>query len=596
MCRGCFSTLFLNDDLYAGGSAGVFACDELRPTRRNFMAFSVAAAGAAGTIGGPHLAMAADGAAADVIFTGGKIIPIPGAAPVEALAVGGGKILAVGAKATVAGLQSKDTRIVDLDGRVMMPGFIDPHNHTVLASLITELLTDVGYTKFPTRAKLIAELRSMAARTPPGQWISCANFDNLLQGGDLSREDLDGVSTSHPIYVWYTNGHDACVNSMALKRAGISGDIGTLPGGGHFGRDDEGQLNGLVYEESALLTFVPLALPKITPELAIKAVGDFLRSVAATGNTAVHEPGTLRSEWIARFAKLSPHGACRTSASLMYEDMKGYEPYRSLGLGAKAMQFPNSLFSLYGVKIVGDGSNQTETAAQTAPYLGTERKGTPNFDAQQMKEMVAAVKAASLPVLIHCNGDHTVDIALDAIEAAYGSSTAQGINRIEHATMARPDQIRRMKTLNVQPSFLMNHVRFYGAAYRDQIFGPERAAFTDPAGACVKAGLPFTLHTDSPCSPLGSLALVGTAITRKCVIDGSTIGADQAVTLDQGLRAITINAAHQIGLGDRIGSLEKGKEADLAILESDPYRTPPEKLGDIKVGETWVAGEMKYSG
>ena len=103
----------------------------------------------------------------------------------------------------------------------MMPGFIDPHNHTVLSALILGLLTDVGYTKFPTRSKLIAELRSMAAETPSGQWISCANFDNLLQGGDLSREELDGISTSHPIYVWYTNGHDACVNSMALKVAGI---------------------------------------------------------------------------------------------------------------------------------------------------------------------------------------------------------------------------------------------------------------------------------------------------------------------------------------------------------------------------------------
>ena len=137
--------------------------------------------------------------------------------------------------------------------------------------------------------------------------------------------------------------------------------------------------------------------------------------------------------------------------------------------------------------------------------------------------------------------------------------------------------------------------RFYGAAYRDQIFGPERTAFTDPAGACVKAGVPFTLHTDLPCSPLGSLALVSTAVTRKCVIDGSTIGADQAVTLDEALRAVTINAARQIGLGDRIGSLEKGKEADLVILESDPYSTNPENLGDIKVSETWVAGEMKFS-
>ena len=151
-----------------------------------------------------------------------------------------------------------------------------------------------------------------------------------------------------------------------------------------------------------------------------------------------------------------------------------------------------------------------------------------------------------------------------------------------------------MKKLNVQPSFLMNHVRLYGAAYRDQIFGPERAMNADPAGWCVKEGLPFTLHTDSPCSPIGSLALVETAMTRKCIIDNSVIGKDQAVTLDQALRAITIDAARQSGMGDRIGSLEKGKEADITILENNPYKVAPETISKIPVSETWVAGQKKF--
>ena len=105
----------------------------------------------------------------------------------------------------------------------------------------------------------------------------------------------------------------------------------------------------------------------------------------------------------------------------MYDDMKGLEPYRELGLGARATQLPNSLFALYGIKIVGDGSNQTKTGAQTHPYLNSASKGAPNFDAARLKEMVADVKAAGLPALIHCNGDYTLDIALDAIEAAYGA-------------------------------------------------------------------------------------------------------------------------------------------------------------------------------
>ena len=594
MCRACFSPLVLHNSFYQGGVEKAFHGGSLQPTRRNFMAFSAAAATVA-TSTTKSFAATDTATQAEIIFTGGKIIPVPGAVPVKALAIGGGKILGLGSESSLQALKSKNTKIINLDGRVLMPGFIDPHNHTILSALVFELLTDIGYIKFPTRGQLINELRSIAARTPPEQWILCSNYDNLLQGGDLSREELDSISTRNPIFVWYTNGHDACVNSLALKVTNITEDIGTLPGGGHFGRDEKGQLNGLVYEESAMLKVLLPALPKITPALMTKACSDYLRSAAAAGNTTVHEPGTLRSSWIEPFAKLSNRLSCRTSASLMYEDMKGFAPYRDLGVGAKATQLPDSLFSLYGVKIVGDGSNQTETGAQTKPYLDTDKKGSPNFDADQMKKMVADVKAAGLPVLIHCNGDYTIDIALDAIESAYGNSTSSGINRIEHSTMARPDQIQRMKKLNVQPSFLMNHVRFYGAAYRDHIFGRERAAFTDPAGACVKAELPFTLHTDAPCSPVGSLALASTAITRRCDIDGTTIGADQAITLDQALRAITINAAHQIGMGDRIGSLDKGKEADLVILESDPYTTKAEKLGDIKISETWVAGEQKYS-
>jgi predicted amidohydrolase YtcJ len=591
MCRGCFNQLFLRDEFHSGGMAGLLGKAAGMPTRRAFMAYSVAAAGLTGVGAAPVFA-ADDGG--DLIVSGGTIRPLPGAPVASALAIKGGKVLAVGDESALSGLKTSDTRVVDLAGRTLLPGLIDPHNHTILASLIFELLDDVGYAKYPTREKLVAHLKEVAASAPKGQWVVGSNFDNLLQGGDLTRAELDAISTDHPIFVWYTNGHDACVNSEALKVAGIPEDIGDLPGGGHFGRGADGKLNGIVYEESAMLKFAVHFLGKITPEIAAKAVTDYARHVASAGNTMLHEPGTIRSDWIEPFAKLSNTLACRTSASVMFDDMKGLTPWRSVGLG-KGAPVDNSLFSLYGVKIVGDGSNQTETGAQTKPYLNSTSKGSPNFDAAEMKRMVAEVKVFGLPVQIHCNGDYTIDIALDAIEAAYAGSTEYGVNRIEHATMARPDQIVRMKRLNVQPSFLMNHVRLYGAAYRDEIFGPDRAAFMDPAGACVKEGLPFTLHTDGPCSPPGPLALISTAVTRRCIIDNSVVGPDQAVSLDDAIRAVTIDAARQLGQGDRLGSLEKGKEADFTILESDPYKVRPDAIADIKVSETWVAGGRKFA-
>jgi len=195
-----------------------------------------------------------------------------------------------------------------------------------------------------------------------------------------------------------------------------------------------------------------------------------------------------------------------------------------------------------------------------------------------------------------CQGDAAVGDGLDAIEQAYGAHPATGINRIEHATMARPDQIDRMKRLGVEPSFIPDFVYLYGAAYRDQLFGATRAEFMVPAGAAAKAGIGFSLHSDNPAAglPVDPLRHVQTAVTRCCVIDNSIVGLGVALTVDQALRAITVNAARQIGLEDAIGTLEKGKEADLTILESDPYKTDPEKITAIKVSETWVAGERKF--
>lgn len=590
MCRACVSPVLNNPSLFESPTA--FA--GFTPNRRGFMAMSTAAlVGASLPVAGGSGAARAAAGAVDTIFKGGTIVPVVGATP-EAIAVSGGKIVKLGTASDIMAMATADTRIVDLQGRTLLPGLIDPHNHTVLSAFYLELLTDVGYLRNKTRDDLIANLRLLTAATPEGAWVMTSNFDNLLQGGDLSRDELDKISTTTPIFVWYTNGHDACVNSAALKAAGIAEDIGELPGGGHFGRGPDGKLNGLVYEEMAILKVIKPGLPKITPAIAIAAVNKFMQSCAAAGNTLLHEPGTLRSEWIEPFTKLAAQAPLRTSASLMYEDMKGYEPYRKLGIGPKATQFADTLFTLYGVKLIGDGSNQTETGAQTKPYLNSTSSGKPNFDAALLKEMVVNVKAAGLPSLIHCNGDYAIDIALDAIEAAYGGSLDLGINRIEHSTMARPDQIARMKKLNVEPSFLMNHVTLYGAAYRDQIFGPERAAFMDPAGACDKAGLRFTLHTDSPCSPIGPLRLIQTAVTRICEIDNSVIGPDQAVSAQRALEAVTIDAARQVGQADRLGSLEEGKLADFTILEANPLTVDPTTISAIKVSETWVGGAKKF--
>jgi len=158
--------------------------------------------------------------------------------------------------------------------------------------------------------------------------------------------------------------------------------------------------------------------------------------------------------------------------------------------------------------------------------------------------------------------------------------------------MARADQIERMKQLGCEPSFMTDFIYLYGADYRDTLFGAPRAGFMVPVGAAAKAGIGYSLHTDNPAAglPLNPMRLVETAVTRRCMTDNSVLGADLALTVEEALRGITVHAARQLGLGDRIGTLEMGKDADFTLLESDPYTTAPDQLSGIKVSETWLGG------
>jgi hypothetical protein len=139
-------------------------------------------------------------------------------------------------------------------------------------------------------------------------------------------------------------------------------------------------------------------------------------------------------------------------------------------------------------------------------------------------------------------------------------------------------------------------VSFWGAAYRDVLFGPPRSERMDAAGDCVREGLPFTLHTDAPCSTLGTLRLIQTAVTRRCLTDGSIVGADQAISVDEALKAMTVNAAAQIGMAEKLGTLEPGKLADLVALDHNPYEVDPETIMSIEVTDTWVGGKPAFTG
>lgn len=562
--------------------------------RRRLMLFT----GAGSITAAFHASLSAqDVTRPDTVFRNGSIYTMTGKSQkVEAMAVRNGKILGTGSLDHVMSLTKNKPTIVNLEGRTVFPGFIDPHNHVVLSSLFDQLLINVGFARYKTKEQVKSFMKTTAAKTPTGQWLAFGFYDNLLQGGDWSMAEINEISTSHPIFIFYVNGHVGAANSLAFTKADIPQNVGMLPGGGYFGRDNKGQFNGLIYNEPALMKFADLAVPKPSPEMLEKAVVQYAKQAAASGLTTLHEPGTVKPQWVESLAKLSNYLPIRMSASFSSEAVEESKKYTSLGPSNRARILPNSRFSLYGMKCWVDGSNQAETAAQSKPYLNTDKKGTLSYTQMQMTEICKKAKAADWTMLAHCQGDEAIEEYLNALEAVYGANPTTGLMRLEHATMVRQDQLERIKKLGYELTFMTDFVYLYGASYRDTIFGPERAAFMVPFAAAHKAGLHYSVHSDNPAAgmPLNPLRHVQIQLMRQCVADGSVVGPDQRVDLDTALRAITINPSRHIGMEYMLGSLELGKEADLTILEKDPFLTEVNAISAIKVSETWVAGQKVF--
>ncbi len=580
MCKSCVGDVF-----------GIESFSRSALSRAGFLAASAAATGVA-VAGIPRGARAASPA---TVFYGGPIVTMDdGTRQADAVAIAGATILAVGSKDDALRAAGAGARTIDLAGRTLMPGLIDPHQHPIPGGIMLTQMLDVGYDSYKTKGAVLDALKAKAAALAPGQWLYAGYYDNVLQGGYLSLAELDAVSAEHPIFVYYVSMHSATGNSAAFKAAGVTSSTGDLPGGGHFGKDASGNLDGMIFEPPALVKFMG-GLPKLTMELVSSAVKKFLYQSAALGITMVHEAGAYAPtpDALEGYKALMTDSPVRYSVSPAVEFLEVANGFvAAYGKpGAAALEIPGTLLSFYAVKIVSDGSPQQETAFQSEPYLNSTSTGLPNYTADELDALVLKIKQSGWPVSIHCNGDASLQRALDAIEAAYGAvPPPEGINRIEHCTLANGDQIARMKRLGVQPSHLMNNVYYYGAAYRDQIFGAARAERFNPANDFLAAGIPFSIHSDCPCSPIAPLREIGTAATRICTIDGSVIGPAERVPLEAALAGMTTVAAAQCGLGAKAGSLTPGKYADLVLLESNPLQTDPAKLGDIKVSETWVNG------
>jgi predicted amidohydrolase YtcJ len=529
---------------------------------------------------------------ADLIVLGAVVTMDPSQPEAEAIAVAGGHIVALGTSRDVEGWRGAKTEILDLGNHVAYPGFIEPHMHIVPTALFEQAIDCSPFVN--RRFDDVVERLRRARNASPDQWVIGRSFDPSLFDGEpvLTRDVLDQISPDLPIAVINASMHYMYVNSAALDLAGITEDSPD-PDGGVFYREN-GRLNGVLGESGAMARFLP-HVPVLSPEELDDAIIRVLQSAAAQGITQVHDAGT---------------GAVFGAAELeLLHDLKrrGRLPVR---VSTALVETARASWDASGVspgdgddwvrsvswKIISDGSNQGYSGFQRSPYRGSDRRGQPNLTGEQLTEAIGRAHRSGWQVMVHANGDAAIDLTLQAYaQALEGAGQHDQRHRIEHCSLAHPEQLTEMARLGLSPSFLMNHLYFWGRALRDVVLGPERADLLDPVRSAFAAGLRPSYHSDHSVSPLGALRHVQTVTTRRMRDGGEVLNPNERIDAVTALRGVTSDAAWQIHADDRVGFLRVGMAADIAILSDDPRHVDPDTIADISVVETWVDGNRVWT-
>ncbi|MEJ2130007.1 MAG: amidohydrolase family protein [Woeseiaceae bacterium] len=532
------------------------------------------------------------------VFINGIVLPVDAAfSEHEALAISGNRILAVGSRDDVIAAAGRGARTVDLAGRTVLPGFIEPHMHFALMAGLG-FIEDIGPFRYPTFDNALDALRRIAAAAGPDDWVMGRQFDPILLSPprDLTTRDLDPIVSDRPTFVLNASGHIAYVNSKTLELVGINRDSDDPPGG-EYGRYEDGSPNGVLYGQAAYMGILFLN-EKITNRMqtgfvgAGREVGD---EAAALGITTLCDQATGA---IGGPAELDTYRTMFDGGQMKarirayaYSEQPGWDES-----GVKAGQ-GDALMRLAGWKIVTDGSNQGFTGRQREPYFTRDTVGIFYVEPDALREAVLDRGRRGWPLSLHGNGDAAIDSILDAVEAARDEGV--DVNalrcRIEHCSILHDEQIARMQRLDMVPSFLINHVHYWGHVMRDQVFGPEKVQLLDRCRAVEDAGLNWVVHTDAPVSPLGALQKIRVAVARDMWAEPDTILAPQErVSVEAAIRAVTRNAAWACHSEHEIGSLEPGKLADLVVLEDDPRAVDPTAISDIGINETWMDGRQVF--
>jgi predicted amidohydrolase YtcJ len=549
----------------------------------------------------------ADDGRADFVFRNGPIYTVAGANPwVKALAVTGKTITHAGDEAGAMRLVGDGTRVVDLGGRLLMPGFVEAHIHPFMGAFLTSGLD----LQLPTGADALAAIAKYAKENPEGPVRGFGWRVDMFGPEGPSRADLDEILPDRPGFFFAIDGHSLWVNGKALQMAGVDRNTpDPIPGFSYYARDRNGDPTGYVLEVVAELQVVNAVEP-ISTETMAKLLASWTPKAAAAGITSVFDAG------------VPPIGEDQAAILSLYTDaeMRGELPFRVVASyaikGPPVDDVVAKMTEVHGrigtelvranvLKIVGDGTQGGYTAWLLEPYADDPNStgGSP-FTVEQWHRIVRDADAAGFDVHVHACGERTVRVALDAIADAIAANPARDRRHaVAHLVYVEGDDNERFGKLGViaqfsanwlsaDPDTLINMGARYGAPRKDLLYRPRDV---------LASGGRISLGTDWPAAgyfstykPLDSIQI---GVTRQLIgePDAPVLApADQRLTVAEAVHANTLGAAYQIRLDDEVGSLEVGKLADLIVLDRNILEIDPHDIHRATVTMTMMNGQIRH--
>jgi len=534
----------------------------------------------------------------ELVFINGRILTLDADnRVVQAMSVVAGRVHLLGSNEHVTANIPSSAKIIDLHGRTVMPGFVDAHSHfpvsgirAVSVDLAAPPIGDINSVE-----QLLDRVARAAGNNDGSGWLLGFNYDNTAfdDGQHPNRAELDAIVPERPVYLWHSSGHMGVANSKALALLGI--DERSAPAfDTTYGRDiSTGKLNGLLQEKSAPPLAEIIKTFSITNQVRIftTARDDYLAAGVTTIQNGYAGISMMRALWLSQLAGLLPQRVVAWPAHDK-QTIKASSRYLLSAQTKKSFSFKKG-----AVKILVDGSPQGMTAHLSEPYFDSRDKpdgfrGFGLIDQASLNALVYDYHYRGYQLAMHGNGDAAIESIIKAVEQAQMQYTRPDARHIiVHAQTIREDQIARLSALSLTPTFFTSHTYYWGDWHQRFTLGPQRASNISPARWTQQAGVRFSLHSDTPVTPISAQQLLWSA-TQRQTITGQSLGADQRIDMLSALRAVTIDAAWQNHIEDAVGSLEIGKYADLVVLSESPFEASD--VRDIQVLATYINGVKRY--